>query len=204
MTAKLSGQDLSLFRGEKCLFKRLDFALNPGELLLLEGANGSGKTSLLKAMLGLLELETGDVFWNGEPVRGQRQEFHGALVWMAHRVGFKGDLTLLENLEFERALRPQRGDDVVSVLERLGIERLRQLPMRSLSAGQQRRAALARMLIADVSLWMMDEPFTNLDRAGRALVLKLVREHLGRGGMCVMTAHQDVDIEFPIQRIELQ
>lgn len=204
MTAKLSGQDLTLFRGEKCLFKRLNFALNPGELLLLEGANGSGKTSLLKAMLGMLELETGDVFWNGEPVWGQRQEFHGALVWMAHRVGFKGDLTLLENLEFERALRPQRGDDIVSVLERLGIERLRQLPMRSLSAGQQRRAALARMLIADVSLWMMDEPFTNLDRAGRALVLKLVREHLGRDGMCVMTAHQDVDIEFPIHRIELQ
>ncbi len=204
MTAKLSGRDLTLFRGERCLFKRLNFALNPGEMLLLEGANGSGKTSLLKAILGMLELETGEVSWNGEPVRNRRQRFHAALAWMAHRVGFKADLTLLENLEFERALRPQRGDDIVSVLERLGIERLRQLPMRSLSAGQQRRAALARMLIADVPLWLMDEPFTNLDRAGRALVFKLVREHLGRGGMCVLAAHQDVDIDATIHRIELR
>jgi len=203
LTAKLSAKNLTLIRGESCLFQGLEFALNPGELLLLEGQNGSGKTSLMRAIAGMLSLETGEIFWNDVPVTEQRQEFHGSLVWLAHRTGLKGDLTLVENLRFEGSLRCQANIDLASTYERLGIARLKGLPLRSLSAGQQRRVALARMMMADVPLWLMDEPFTNLDREGRRLVMDLTEEHLSRGGMCVMAAHQDVEIDATVRRVRL-
>ena len=204
MTAKLSADNLTLIRGERCLFEGLGFALESGQLLLLEGRNGCGKTSLMRAIAGMLSLETGEIFWNDVPVLKQRQEFHGALVWLAHRTGLKGDLTMVENLHFERSLRQQSPRDSEEVYERLGIERLKKLPLRSLSAGQQRRVALARMLLADVPLWLMDEPFTNLDREGRKLVMELVEEHLAGGGLCVMAAHQDIEINAPVTKIRLQ
>ncbi len=204
MTAKLSAEGLTLFRGERCLFKGLSFALNPGELLLLEGPNGSGKTSLLRAIAGILELEDGVISWDAVPVGEQRQAFHGALVWMAHRVGFKADLTLLENLAFEASLRLQSDADLDEVLQRLELNRLKRLPMRSLSAGQQRRVALARMLLSRAPLWLMDEPFANLDRDGRELAMTLTGEHLDKGGMCIMAAHHDVELGQSVHRIVLQ
>jgi len=204
LIATLSADNLTLIRGERCLFEGLDFALKSGEMLLLEGRNGCGKTSLMRAIAGMLSLETGQIFWNDVPVLKQRQTFHGALVWLAHRTGLKGDLNMLENLHFEESLRPQSERDPEEVYARLGIERLRRLPLRSLSAGQQRRVALARMLLANVPLWLMDEPFTNLDREGRKLVMELVEEHLGTGGMCVMAAHQDVEIDAPVTKVHMQ
>jgi len=192
-----------MFRGERCLFHGLEFALDPGQLLLLQGQNGSGKTSLLRAIAGLLSLESGEILWDDKPALQQRQEFHASLVWLTHETGLKGDLTLVENLRFEATLRPQRGVDLAAVCERLGISRLKQLPLRSLSAGQQRRVALVRMLLADVPLWLMDEPFTNLDRDGRQLVTTLTEEHLAGGGLCVMAAHQDVDIKATVKRVNL-
>ena len=204
MTAKLSATGLTLFRGDRCLFEDVGFALDAGQLLLLEGPNGSGKTSLLKAIVGMLELEAGAVCWDGDPVLEQRQLFHGSLAWMAHRVGFKADLTLVENLRFEAVLRPQVAVDIDDILERVDVARLKRLPMRSLSAGQQRRVALARMLLADVPLWLMDEPYTNLDREGSTLVAGVVNEHLAGGGLCVMAAHQDVDIDAPVQKVILR
>ncbi len=194
----------TLIRGERCLFEDLSFALNEGELLLLEGPNGCGKTSLMRAIAGMLSLESGKIFWNGIAVLKQRQTFHGDLVWLAHRTGLKGDLNMIENLQFEAALRPQSDLDHDEVFTRLGIERLKRLPLRSLSAGQQRRVALARMMFADVPLWLMDEPYTNLDREGRKLVMELIEEHLALGRMCVMAAHQDVDINAPVTKIRLQ
>lgn len=193
-----------MFRGDRCLFKGLSFALNPGELLLLKGRNGSGKTSFLRAIAGLLELESGSVVWNEVAVTREPQVFKNSLVWMAHQVGFKGDLTLLENLHFEAALRPQSGQDIEDVLNRLGLNGLKRLPMRSLSAGQRRRVALARMLLSEAQLWIMDEPVTNLDSEGRALVMELVGEHLAANGMVIMAAHQDVDVDATVQTIELQ
>lgn len=204
MTAKLSATGLSLFRGERCLFKGLGFALNPGEMLLLEGQNGSGKTSLMRAIAGLLEFETGELSWDGVPVGRQRQAFHGELVWLAHRTGLKADLTLVENLNFESRLRHPSTAEFDAVLERLGIGRLRRLPVRSLSAGQQRRVSLARMLLSRATLWLMDEPVTNLDRSGRGLVMTLVSEHLAAGGMCIMAAHQEVEIAGTVHRVVLQ
>ena len=204
MTPKLTATDLTLFRGDRCLFKGLSFALNSGELLLLEGRNGCGKTSLLRAIAGLLELESGAVSWNDASVQKDRQFFQNSMVWMSHKVGFKGDLTLVENLRFEANLRLQSELDFDDVLKRLGLNRLKRLPMRSLSAGQQRRVALARLLLSAAELWMMDEPVTNLDREGRALVTELVSEHLASDGMVIMAAHQDVKIDAPTQTIRMQ
>lgn len=203
MTAKLIATDLTLIRGERCLFENVGFALEPGQLLLLQGRNGCGKTSLLRALLGLLEPETGDIRWDGEPIADVRQAYCRSFVWMAHRVGFKADLTLVENLLFESALRPFDHTDFDAVLERLGLNRLKKLPVRFLSAGQQRRVALARMLLADVPLWLMDEPFTNLDADGRQLVVDVLDEHLAAGGSCILATHQDVVVDAPTQKVDL-
>lgn len=204
LTAQFSAHDLTLIRGERCLFADVSFALEPGAMLLLEGRNGSGKTSLMRALLGLAELENGEIRWGGKPTDEVRQAFRESLVWMAHRVGFKFDLTLVENLQFELSLRGRADADPSEVFERLGLDRLKKLPLRALSAGQQRRVALARVLLANVPLWLLDEPFTNLDRDGRRMVNDIVSEHLRDGGLCVMTAHQDVDIDAPVQKLVLQ
>jgi heme exporter protein A len=200
----LTAHDLLLIRGDRCLFANLSFTLAAGELMLLEGRNGSGKTSLLKTLAGILEPEAGEVRWNGEPVRHQRQAFLGATAWLGHRIGFKRDLTALENLRFEASLRPVRTRDIEEALERLGVLRLKKQPLRSLSAGQQRRVALARMLLAAAPLWLLDEPFTNLDRDGREVVIELIAEHVKDGGLCILAAHQDVALDVPTQRILLQ
>jgi len=203
LTAKLSGKDLCLLRGDRCLFQKLDFALKSGELLLVEGKNGCGKTSLLRAITGLLEFETGQIDWRGQSVLANHQAFRSDLVWLSHRVGFKGDLTLLENLSFETGLRATAGDLLESSLERLGLTQLTRLPFRALSAGQQRRVALARMLMAKAPLWMMDEPFTNLDSGGQALVREVMAEHLARDGLCVVASHQNIELDAPVRRVQL-
>lgn len=203
MTALLSATDLGLTRGERRLFGELTFALEPGELLRIEGHNGSGKTSLLKLIAGLTEPETGDVRWDGRSIRDLGQAYRANLVWLGHKVGLKGDLTLLENLRFERALRPPSPRVLSDVLARLELERLTGLPLRALSAGQQRRAALARLLLSGARLWLLDEPYTNLDRDGRALIGDVIDEHLARGGLCVTATHQPLDVERPLKRLAL-
>ena len=203
MVELLSGTDLSVLRGERCLFAGLNFTLSRGELMLVQGANGSGKTSLLRSIAGLLDLETGYISWQGIPTKQNRQLFSAEVVWMAHRVGFKDDLTLIENLRFENGLRSTTFAQIDSVLQRLGISQLRDLPLRSLSAGQQRRVALARMLISNAQLWLMDEPFTNLDTDGETLVIQLISDHMSKKGVCVLATHQDIDLEVPVHRIQL-
>jgi len=199
----LSASDLCLVRGDRCLFQDVGFALNPGELLFVAGANGSGKTSLLRAMAGLLEFESGEIRWQGKSVDKDRQRFRAALVWFAHRVGFKGDLTPVQNIHFEAGLRAFQSDDIQAALVRVGVKYGAELPMRSLSAGQQRRVGLARLILADAPLWMMDEPFTNLDTDGQGLVKELISEHLANGGMCAMASHQAVSIDALTHRVVL-
>jgi heme exporter protein A len=204
MTALLSGDGLCLLRGDRCLFRNVNFALESGQMLLVEGTNGSGKTSLLRAIVGLLDFEEGKVQWRGKDVSTDHQAFRADLVWLAHKVGFKGDLTLAENLRFESGLRNTSTHKFAAVLQRLSLDRLTELPFRALSAGQQRRVALARMLLAHAPLWMMDEPFTNLDSAGQALVVELIAEHLSAGGLCVAASHQNIELSAPTNRITLQ
>ncbi len=203
MTALLSGQGLILLRGDCCLIKDLDFALGAGELLLVNGANGSGKTSLLRAIAGLLPLEDGELRWRGEWLRPHDPQFRGDIAWLSHRVGFKNDLDLVENLRFESSLRASHSHRLESVLERLSLASLTALPFRALSAGQQRRVALARLLLSTATLWMMDEPFTNLDRDGQALVRMLLEEHLAEGGSAIVATHQPVEVDAPIIRVSL-
>jgi heme exporter protein A len=123
---------------------------------------------------------------------------------MAHRPGFKGDLTLIENLRFEAGLRTMTMSAAEHHLVRLGVATLTDIPFRALSAGQQRRVALTRLILADAPLWLMDEPFTNLDAAGQDLVIEVVQEHLREGGMCVMATHQQLELDAPVQRICLR
>jgi heme exporter protein A len=203
VTELLSASELCLFRGERRLFQHLGFALQAGEMLLVEGANGSGKTSLLRAIAGLLSLDEGEVRWRGRATLEHRQALCSEMSWLAHRLGLKYDLTLIENLRFEARLRGARWHQLESMLARLGLAGLKRLPVRSLSAGQQRRVALARLLLSDSLLWLMDEPFTNLDAAGHALVLDIIGKHLEDGGLCVVASHQPVDVAAPIQRIKL-
>ena len=199
----LTATKLCLIRGDRCLFDDIDFALNAGELLFVAGANGSGKTSLLRAVAGLLDLESGDVSWDGRSVNEYRQEFRASLVWFAHRIGFKGDLTPVQNLRFEAGLRAFGDITIAAALARVGVEDGAKLPMRVLSAGQQRRVGLARLILANAPLWLMDEPFTNLDADGQELVKQLITEHLAGGGICAMASHQPVSIDAPTHRIAL-
>lgn len=203
MSGLLAGRGLALLRGDRALFSGLDFTLDAGGLLLVEGPNGSGKTSLLRAVAGLVTPDEGAVLWRGEDTRRRRQAFHAEVAWMGHRAGFKGDLTLLENLRFEAGLRRASAGTGNAVFERLGLAELGRIPFRLLSAGQQRRVALARLTLSGATLWLMDEPFTNLDTAGRGLVRDLLAEHLAAGGLAAMASHQDPGIDAPVRRIGL-
>lgn len=204
LTELLSATELRLYRGERCLFEDLGFALGPGEMLLVEGANGSGKTSLLRAIAGLLPLDAGAVYWRGQPTLQNRQALCDEMSWLSHRLGLKYDLTLVENLRFDARLRGTAWNKSDEVLTRLGLTGLERLPLRALSAGQQRRVALARLLLSASRLWLMDEPFTNLDTAGQSLVRDIIERKLKSGGLCVVATHHAIEISAPTRRIRLR
>ena len=201
----LETTELACERGGLRLFSDLSISLARGGMLRVRGANGSGKTTLLRALAGLTRPSAGTVRWRGNAID---DDYRREMLFLGHAPAVKDDLTVAENLVY--ALRiggfEPSGAQCERALESLGIVRLAALPARVLSQGQRRRAALARLaLSAQVPLWLLDEPFTALDVAGIAAVSELCAGHLARGGLLVLTSHQEVDISAQsMQSMELQ
>jgi heme exporter protein A len=188
---QLEVRDLHLWRGDRHLLRGSSFALRRGELLQVVGPNGVGKTSLLRCVAGLLPVESGEIAWGGRHVQDCRDEFHRELAYLAHVNALKADLTALENLRYGVGLKRSVADSELSdVLASLHVASCMDLPVRSLSAGQKRRVAIARILLSRATLWILDEPITNLDVAGIALFESCMAEHLRAGGMILTAAHQ--------------
>ncbi len=184
----------------------LNVEVLPGEVVHVTGPNGSGKTTLLRVLTGLLLPEEGSVAWNGQQISETSDDYGASLSWLGHNNGLKGDLTAFENLWFSIGLRRSCPvGDMEAALERVGITACRNLPARVLSAGQRRRLALARVLLAQTPLWILDEPFTNLDSDGNALVCALIAAHAQSGGMVLLAAHQSLVLPgYSARKVELQ
>ena len=203
--ARLEARDINCWRGERHILRDVSFAVGAGEFLKITGPNGVGKTTLLRVVCGLLPAESGVVEWRGRRVSSSNDEYHLDMAYLGHLNSLKADLTARENLRFLAGLRQSLADsEIDAALERVGILSRGDLAARSLSAGQKRRLALARLLLSGALLWILDEPVTNLDVAGIALVEDLVREHVGRGGLALAAAHQRLlDDEPFLRRLEL-
>ena len=193
----LEAVDLECVRGEKTLFRGLDFSLERGALLRVAGANGSGKTSLLRIVCGLTPPAHGEIRWEGANIRALKEEYARQLVYLGHAHALKDDLTARENLLIagELAGLATTGSEASDALERFGVGHCAMLPARVLSQGQRRRVALARLALSSaLPLWVLDEPFTALDVKAVEDLQALIAEHVGRGGAVMLTTHQEVTI----------
>lgn len=178
----------------------------PGTYVQLTGPNGSGKTSLLRILCGLLAPAEGQILWQGANIRSLGEEYFTFVTYLGHRHGVKDELSALENLRVSNALNGIEitEDDACSVLEKMGLGGREILPARLLSEGQRRRVALARLVVCRTTLWLLDEVMTSLDKAAISLVRSLIEEHLNGGGMAIVATHQDLGMSVSsIQRLEL-
>lgn len=178
------------------LFRGMSFQVQAGEILLVQGGNGRGKTSLLRLLTGLSTPLQGEIRWRGERIQSCRERYHAEMAYIGHVNGIKDDLTPLENLRIAAGLAGRRLNESLAeqTLGRLGLARCLDLPARVLSFGQRRRVALAGLLTAGALLWILDEPLTGLDVHGVALLETLLHEHTDRGGLVVMTTHQPLSL----------
>jgi len=184
----LEARALTFYRQDEPVFGPLDFALHEGEVALVEGDNGSGKTTLLRILAGLLHIDEGALDWRGQPWR--REDHLGETLFLGHHLGLKGDLTARENLAIAAGLYGVReGRGIDAVLVEVGLAGYEDEPVRRLSAGQKKRAALARLLLLPATLWLLDEPYANLDRTGIELVNRLLSRHAAEGGAALVTSH---------------
>lgn len=189
----LDALDLTCVRGDRRLFHRLTLGLAPGQLMQVEGDNGTGKTSLLRILAGLSLPALGEVRWNGRAIASQPDHYHRELLFLGHLGAVKDELSPLENLLTDArtaGLAAIGSDQVLQALDRMGLRRVADLPTRVLSAGQRRRTALTRLLLAPPPLWILDEPFTALDAAAVSLLQETLEAHVTGGGMAVLTSHQ--------------
>ena len=188
----LEVRNLHLWRGDRHVLKGLGFTLVAGEALQLLWPNGTGKTSLLRSLAGFLHAEEGTVHWRGADLTRDRFWLYRDLAYLGHETGLKPDLTATENLQLACAMRCGAAPgQIETVFDELGLDAsMRSRPVRSLSAGQQRRAALARLVLWDATLWLLDEPASNLDAAGQAVLSRLLAYHLRGGGAAIIATHQ--------------
>jgi heme exporter protein A len=193
MITALTAEKLACMRGGRRLFDGLSFTVRAGQALAVEGANGAGKTSLLRLLAGFLAPAAGRVVVKDESGEITDAELRGKRIgWLGHHDGLKPQLTAREQLEFYAALYAQRAD--AGVLEQVGLARQAELPCRYLSAGQKRRMALARLVVSNRPLWLLDEPFAALDTAGQALVARLMTMHCGAGGIVIAATHDPLGL----------
>jgi heme exporter protein A len=192
MTATiLDVSDLACRRGGRRVFEGLSFAVAKGELLALTGRNGSGKTTLLRALALMVPVRAGAILWQGTDVRTDREDWRGMLAWLGHQDGLKGDLTSAENITFAERLRGRSAEPgrIERALAAFDLIRLADRAVRTLSAGQRRRVALARVVASQASLWLLDEPLNALDAPAQEALHEVLSSHLASGGIAIAATH---------------
>lgn len=191
-------------RNDRLLFEHLDIRLDAGQMLVVEGPNGCGKTSLLRILTGLRLADGGEVLWRDQPVDRLAGDYFEQVSYVGHHDGVKHELSCVENLRLARAMGVPSKVDLDEVLEQVNLYTYGETEAGSLSAGQKRRLALARLLATEALLWILDEPFTSLDKASMALFSELFEQHLERQGVIVMTSHHDISLPMQaLQRLRL-
>ena len=191
----LEVRNLSCSREDRDLFSGLNFHLSTGHAIQIEGPNGSGKTTLLRMLCGLRLPDEGEIYWNGANISEERATFLGDLNYIGHAHGVKGELTPLENLRVSQAMAGRNNSlSLDDALERVGLFGFEDVPSRTLSAGQRRRVALARLLINPAPLWILDEPFTAIDIQGQKQIEEMITSHVLDGGMAILTSHHPLDL----------
>lgn len=188
----LEVENLACSRGDRPLFRNLSFRLAAGQLLHVQGPNGSGKTTLLRTLCGLSQPAAGEIRWRGRTLSDDRSAYLGELAYVGHSNALHGDLTGDENLGFEARLAGTGAVAVQTILSGLGLGRVAGLPVKLLSQGQKRRTALARLFVQEKPLWILDEPLTALDARACQTLLAHFARHLERGGLIVLTSHQEL------------
>jgi heme exporter protein A len=198
--------NLTCVRGTRGLFRDLNFSASAGELVELRGANGSGKTSLLRILCGLAEPAAGEVLWNGQRIRKLGEEYFASVAYLGHQNAVKDELTAIENLRISSAVSGQalNDDEAQKILNRVGLTQQRNLPARVLSAGQRRRLGMTRILTSTAKLWILDEVLTSLDDTAMNLSREIIGEHLKRNGIAIVATHQDLNLATAkIQQLRL-
>lgn len=196
---------LQCVRGERRLFHRLSFQVKAGECLSVQGENGSGKTSLLRMLVGLTPPADGTVYWNDRSLEQWGNEYGRELLYCGHASGLKEELSATENLYFGSKLANVSFDSaaIQQALHQAGLRGREHLPVRVLSQGQKRRVSLARLLLQKRILWVLDEPLAALDAHATQWVIKVIDRHLSDGGVAVLTTHHDLALTAPLQVIRL-
>ncbi|HET6655965.1 MAG TPA: cytochrome c biogenesis heme-transporting ATPase CcmA [Gammaproteobacteria bacterium] len=190
---RFEARGLEIWRGQRRLLRDFSFALEAGQLGRLTGPNGSGKTSLIRVLLGLAMPEQGAIAWCGEDVRTSAT-YRDAMAYVGHVSGVTDSLSASENLRYAASLMAAKPRiPVETALAEVGLTSVGERPAATFSAGQRRRLALARLVMSPAQLWFLDEPLTNLDTAGTALVANLIQAHLAAGGIAVAASHQPID-----------
>ena len=188
----LGVRGLTCARNDRLLFQDLEFTAAAGQIVQIEGANGSGKTTLLKALCGFIQPESGAVLWRGTDIRSAMDDYLAELCYIGHHNGIKPGLTCLENMRFAAALAAAAGTvDYADILARYGLGDYEDTPAQLLSSGQRRRLALARLSVGRARIWILDEPYTSLDEAGKVYMKTVFRQHVASGGVIIMTSHEE-------------
>lgn len=192
-TAELSVKNLTCWRNEQILFGDLNLSLSPKNILFLQGENGSGKTSLLRILCGFRLPDEGDIAW-GEQSIFSTPEYFENISYVGHKNGIKDELTVEENLNLMRSMATASNIKTEDVLKQIGLFQRSDVLTRQLSAGQKRKLALARLMMTENSFWILDEPFTSLDATTVKFFEALIKQHISRGGMLILTSHHDIDL----------